>query len=121
MKKSTNIFTCRHKVFRRVNKFRKYFYSDVLQRKIHATVSAKAFKCINKMGSIDNYILCTKPKDLDSKFGEYLRELMLRKVNDPDFRVPYVLGSNRKLRVKKYNRHMYVQGMKRIKIPKYFK
>lgn len=46
-------------------------------------MSMKAFRCIRKMGSFDNYILCTKPKDLDSKFGEYLRELMLRKINDP--------------------------------------
>lgn len=45
-------------------------------------MSMKAYKTIIKMGSFDNYILCTKPKDLDSKFGEYLRTIMLRKIND---------------------------------------
>lgn len=73
------------------------------------------------MGSFDTYILCTKPKDLDSKFGEYLRELMLRKINDPYFRIPYIIGTNRKPRIKKYQRHLYLQGLKKIKIPKEFK
>jgi large subunit ribosomal protein L28 len=45
------------------------FYSDILGRNIFITVSSKAFKTINKMGSFDNYILCTKPYDLDSKYG----------------------------------------------------
>lgn len=60
------------------------------------------------MGSFDNYILCTKPINLDSKYGEYLRELMLRKINDPHFKVPYIIGTNRKLRVKNYSKHKYI-------------
>ena len=56
----------------------------------------KAYKAIIKMGSFDNYILCTKPKFMDSKYGEYLRELMLRKINDENFRVPYILGMGKK-------------------------
>ena len=68
-KKYRYLWWYRHKVFRRVNKIKKEFYSDILGKKIFATVSAKAYKCIRKMGSFDNYILCTKPKDLDSKFG----------------------------------------------------
>jgi large subunit ribosomal protein L28 len=43
------------------------------------------------MGNIDNYILMTKPKNLDSMYGEYLRRLMLLKLNNPDFRVPKIL------------------------------
>ena len=101
-----------------MNKVKKYFYSDVLQQKVHATLSMKAYKIIRKMGSFDNYILCTKPKDLDSKFGEYLRELMLRKINDPDFRVPYVIGSDRKSRIKKYRRYLYIKDVQKVVIPK---
>lgn len=71
------------------------------------TISKKAERCITKMGSIDNYILCTKPKDLDSKYGEYLRTIMLRKINDPEYRLPYILGTNRKLRIRKYYRYLY--------------
>ena len=81
----------------------------------------KAYRCIKKMGSFDNYILCTKPKDLDSKFGEYLREIMLRKINDPDYRIPYIIGSNRRMRIKKYKRHIHMKEMKMVKISKEYK
>lgn len=73
------------------------------------------------MGSFDNYILCTKPKDLDSKYGEYLRELMLRKINNPDFRIPYIIGTNRQLRIKKYQRYLYLKDVKKITIPPEFR
>jgi hypothetical protein len=73
---------------------------------------------MNKMGSFDTYILCTKPKNLDSKYGEYLRELMLRKINDSNFRMPYVIGTNRKLRIKSYKKKMYIEGLKKLTIPK---
>lgn len=95
-------------MFRRVQKLKKEYYSDILQRNIFVTLSRKAFRTILKMGSFDNYILCTKPKDLDSKYGEYLRELMLRKINDSNFRVPYIIGTNRKLRIKNYSKHLYM-------------
>ena len=39
----------------------------------------KARKCIIKAGSLDNYLLNTKPADIDSKFGLYLRELIQKK------------------------------------------
>lgn len=73
------------------------------------------------MGSIDNYILCTKPKDLDSKFGEYLRTIMLRKINDAEYRLPYVLGTNRKERIKKYYRYLHNKEMSKFVVPKEFK
>lgn len=41
-------------------------------------------KKIKFYGSFDNYVLLAPPKKLMSYFGEYLRELMLRKINDPD-------------------------------------
>jgi large subunit ribosomal protein L28 len=66
----------------------------------------KAYRCILKMGSVDNYILCTKPKDLDSKYGEYLRTIMLRKINDSSYKIPYILRSGRKERIKKYYRYL---------------
>lgn len=59
----------RSKKFKRVHKVVKYFQSTILNRKLRLTLSTKAYRTILKMGSIDNYILCTKPKDLDSKFG----------------------------------------------------
>jgi large subunit ribosomal protein L28 len=44
-------------------------YSDILQTELYVRMSNKAYRCIKKMGSFDNYILCTKPRDLDSKIG----------------------------------------------------
>jgi len=39
----------------------------------------KARKCIIKEGSLDKYLVNTKPKDIDSKFGLYLREMIIKK------------------------------------------
>ena len=41
-------------------------------------------KKIRVHGSFDNYILLTKPEKMVSMFGEYLRELMIRKINNPE-------------------------------------
>lgn len=73
------------------------------------------------MGSFDNYILCTKPKQLDSKFGEYLREIMLRKINDDTFRVPYIIGTDRKGYTKSYKKSEYIRRCKVLKIPQELK
>lgn len=35
----------------------------------------------------------TKPKDLDSRFGMYLRGLIKQKQKDKDFKVPYIPGT----------------------------
>ncbi|CAD8070318.1 unnamed protein product [Paramecium sonneborni] len=69
------------------------YESLILGRRIHVKVTTKTMKCIRKAGSFDNYILLTKPQDLDSIYGEYLRKLMLTKINDPSFEIPHVLKS----------------------------
>lgn len=63
--------------------YKKVFFSDILERRIEVKVSDLALKEIKRLGSFDNYILLTAPKDMVSMFGEYLRELMLRKLNNP--------------------------------------
>lgn len=73
------------------------------------------------MGSFDRYILCTPPKQLDSKIGEYYRTLMMRKINDPEYRIPYVIGSNRKLRIRQYRRYKWIKEESKFVIPKDFK
>lgn len=122
VKKSIQILLIlRSKKFKRVNKIIRVYHSKILNQNLRITMSMKAFRCINKMGSFDNYILCTKPKDLDSKFGEYLREIMLRKINDPEYRLPYILGTNRKLRIRKYYRYLYNKENSKFVVPKEFK
>jgi hypothetical protein len=100
------VINFRTKRFKRVHKVIKTFFSSILNKNLRLTLSMKAFRCIRKMESIDNYLLCTKPKDLDSKYGEYLRTILLRKINDPEYRLPYILGTNRKERIKKYYRYL---------------
>lgn len=56
--------------------------------KIKLPVTTKAMKCIVKEGSFDNYVLNTKKEDMNSKYGEYLRDLMKKKIKDPEFKVP---------------------------------
>lgn len=53
----------------------------------------KARKCIIKAGSLDKYLLNTKPADIDSKFGLLLRDYICKKQADPGFEVPYIPGS----------------------------
>lgn len=38
-------------------------------------------------GSFDNYILSMSPEKLNSKYGEYLRDLMQKKLENPEFEV----------------------------------
>ena len=48
----------------------------MLAKNFKMDISIKARKCIMKAGSLDNYLLQTKPEDIDSKFGLYLRSLI---------------------------------------------
>ena len=75
------------------NVMRKYFYSDVLDTTLRVWISMKARKCIMKQGSFDNYILNTRPKQIDSRFGIYIRDLMKQKLRNPEeFVLPYIPG-----------------------------
>lgn len=67
------------------NVFKETYYSEILQRKFLINVSTKAKKTIRKYGGFDNYILLAKPDKMQSMFGEYLRRLMYKKLNEPDF------------------------------------
>jgi len=55
---------------------------------------------MTKYGGFDNYILLTKPENLDSMYGEYLRKLMLTKLNDDKFVVPYILKQKPMIKIK---------------------
>lgn len=50
--------------------------SEILNQSFKLDITMKARKCIMKAGSLDNYLLQTKPADIDSKFGLYLRSLI---------------------------------------------
>ena len=56
-------------------------------------ISMKARRCIMKAGSLDNYLLTTKPEIIESRFGLYIRSLIIRKQREPGFRVPYIPGT----------------------------
>jgi large subunit ribosomal protein L28 len=53
-------------------------------------MTTTALKNMRKYGGFDNYILLTKPKDLDSVYGEYLRRLMIEKINNPSLVIPHL-------------------------------
>jgi large subunit ribosomal protein L28 len=65
------------------NVFKKTFFSNVLGKTVTTNVTTKTLKCIRKYGGFDNYILLTKPQNMQSMFGEYLRKIMLEKINNP--------------------------------------
>ena len=58
------------------NIMRKSYYSELLKKNLKIWVSMKARRCIIKKGSLDNYLLKTKPEHIDSKFGLHLRSLI---------------------------------------------
>ncbi len=63
---------------------KKVYFSDILQKEIKLHVTTNTMRNIRKYGSFDNYILLFKPSKMVSMFGEYLRELMFRKINNPE-------------------------------------
>ena len=79
----------------------------MLERKLKLEVSSKAFKTIRKYGGIDNYILLTKPKNMDSIYGEYLRKIMYSKISNlGDFEFGYIAKS-REIKKKSRKRSRY--------------
>ena len=76
------------------NIMRKFFFSPILGLKLRIWISMKARKTIMKKGSFDNYILHTNPKYLNSKFGIYIRQLMIKKLKDPNMPLPIIPGHN---------------------------
>lgn len=76
------------------NIYKKTLHSDILQKDFRMWVSMKARKCIMKAGSLDNYLLNTKPQKIDSKFGLYLREqIKLKQKNPANYLYVYVPGT----------------------------
>lgn len=57
------------------------------------SVSTAALKNMRKLGGFDNYILLSKSKNMYSPYGEYLRKLMITKMNNPEWEVPYIIKS----------------------------
>ncbi|CAD8131294.1 unnamed protein product [Paramecium sonneborni] len=81
-----------------INRIRRSWYpivqkqtykSLILSRRIHVKVTTKTMKCFRKAGSLDNYILLTKPQDQDFTYEEYLRKLMLTKIDAPLFELNF--------------------------------
>lgn len=54
----------------------------------------KARRCIMKAGSLDKYLLNTKPQEIDSKFGLHLRDLIKKKSKDPEMEIGYIPGTD---------------------------
>jgi len=78
------------------NVFKKSFFSKVLGKMVTTNVTTKTIKCIRKYGGFDNYILLTKPENMQSMLGEYLRKIMIEKINNPNLDVEHasIFGTN---------------------------
>jgi len=72
---------------------RKSLFSHTLNMHFRLWISMKARKCIIKAGSLDNYLLTTKPRYLDSKYGLYLKDIIAKKQKDPDYDPGHILGT----------------------------
>jgi large subunit ribosomal protein L28 len=74
------------------NVLHKTLYSDVLKTAYRLWITTKARRCIMKAGSFDQYLLTTKPEVLSSRMALHLRSLILLKMKNKSFQVPYVPG-----------------------------
>jgi hypothetical protein len=76
-----------------VNTFTKQFYSDILKKTFYINVSSTALRTIRKYGSLDNYLLLSNEKLIDSQFGLWLRSVLKYKIKNPDFyprKLPFI-------------------------------
>jgi hypothetical protein len=72
-------------------------------------LSMKALGANNYQSFNTYYLLNTKPADIDSKFGLYLRELIQKKKANPEFAVPYIKGQAKLPRSRKTSVWEYKQ------------
>lgn len=85
---NTYVFSDKHQRRKvKVNAHKKLYHSEILGKDLEILTSTNAMRTIRKYGGFDNYILMAKEHRMQSLYGEYLREMMLRKLNDPDFKV----------------------------------
>lgn len=49
-------------------------YSEILDKRLRIKVTTSALRCIDKAGGLDNYLLKTKEKKIDSAFGFWLKD-----------------------------------------------
>jgi ribosomal protein L28 len=83
------------------NVARRNLASETLGMSFRLWISMKARRCIMKAGSLDNYLLTTKPDIIGSRMGIHLRNLIIRKKKDPLFKIPYIPGSATASRTRK--------------------
>jgi ribosomal protein L28 len=81
-------------ITKKPNVKKRALFSEILKKNFRLFISTKARKCIMKAGSLDKYLLRTKPSDIDSKFGLYLRDIIKKKQRDPSFVLPYIPGTS---------------------------
>jgi len=53
------------------------FHSELLDKYFQVRVSTTAFRCIKKMGGVDNYLLFTDEKEIDSAVGMELKKHLI--------------------------------------------
>lgn len=53
------------------------FHSDLLNRSFQVRVSTTALRCIKKAGGVDNYILFTPEREIDSAIGMELKKYLV--------------------------------------------
>ena len=72
------VFSMKYRIeTQKPNTYQKKLRSEVLDIDLKIWISMKTRKCIMKAGSLDRYLLTTGTKYLDSKFGLYLRNLII--------------------------------------------
>jgi large subunit ribosomal protein L28 len=62
----------------------KHLHSDILNKRFKLEVTTTALKTIRKMDGLDNYLLKSKEKTIDSKRGLMIKEAIQMRQKDPN-------------------------------------
>lgn len=74
------VFSMKYRIeTQKPNIYQKKLHSDLLNKDFKLWISMKTRKCIMKAGSLDKYLLNTKSAEIGSKFGLYLKEILIEK------------------------------------------
>jgi ribosomal protein L28 len=63
-------------------------YSSTLSKLLRIPITTTAFRRIRKVGGLDNYLLNTGNKTINSKLGMLIKNAIKNKIKDPNYTVP---------------------------------
>ena len=78
-------------------------YSHALSKLFKIPTTTTAFRKIRKLGGLDNYLLGTGNRTINSKLGMLIKNAIKTKIKDPNYTVPYFPKTSKTRMLKERN------------------